>query len=450
MEELLQNPAIQTLRKLVGDSDWAGKVWLVGGCVRDTLLKRKVSADFDLVLEGDAVALAAWLGENGAKHLATYPRFGTAAVLLNEAQFEFVSARRESYLPSSRKPNVGPGSLLDDAKRRDFTCNALMVNLQDGRLIDLLGVGMADLRDGILRTPLEPQQTFFDDPLRMLRAVRFRWQLGFLFSPGLAEAIQMEAPRLQAISAERIRDEFSKMIRSPEALQELMDLGLMINIMPELLTMPGVEQGKWHHLDVWKHTLLVIANAASDDLILNLACLLHDVAKPATRSIDDKSQTRFFGHEVVGAEMAAAILHRLRFDKDTIEAVVLLVKNHMRLMVASEITAPACRRLIRDLGSELDRLMQLVAADMSALKPGTVTMDIDEIRKRILSIAESTPAATIRSPLSGREVMDLLKLSEGPEVGKVMIYLTEEVIEGRLAPNDSAAAERMALARFSQ
>lgn len=449
VDALLAHPAVRSLAALVKRSPWAGSVWLVGGCVRDALLGRPFGSDFDLVLEGDALALAAWLGENGAAGLAVFPRFGTAGVNLGEARFEFVTARQETYDPTSRKPAVEVASLVDDAIRRDFTCNTLMVNLNDGRLLDLLKVGEQDLHDRILRTPREPGQTLFDDPLRMLRAVRFRHQLGFSYEQGLEEALRQEAPRLQAISAERVREEFCKLIRWPLALQELMDFGLMQFIAPELVELKGVEQGKWHHLDVWHHTLLVIQNAASDDLILNLACLLHDVGKPSTRCVDAKGETRFFSHEAVGADMARTILHRLRFDNDTIEAVSILVKNHMRLSTASNLTAPVARRLIRDLDGQLDRLLDLVDADAKALRPGVKTLDVQAIRQRLGEVAAETPAEKIRAPITGEDVMQILGIGPGPRVGDALHFLLEQVIEGQLAPDDEDKAREM-VRRFAE
>ena len=309
--------------------------------------------------------------------------------------------------------------------------------------MDLVGTGLEDLRDRMLRTPLDPRQTFFDDPLRMLRAIRFRHQLSFEYAPGLTDSIKDEAHRLQSISAERIRDEFSKMVCYPEALREMCAFGLMPYIMPEVLDMHGVEQGKWHHLDVWDHTLLVIANAASNDLILNLSCLLHDVGKPSTRTIDEKGDTRFFSHEVVGAEMSRMILRRLRYDNETIDAVSLLVKNHMRLSSAPKLSAPAARRLIRDLDDQLERLILLVDADARALKPGVKTINAPAIYAQIQEVSAQTPAATIKSPISGQEVMAILGLPPGPTIGEAMRFLTEQVIEGHLPPDDLEAARQM-------
>ncbi len=449
MDALLLHPAVQKLAQGTLNSPWQGQLYLVGGCVRDALLHRPLKNDFDLVLEGDAVKLAEWLHEQGlCDHFpVVYPRFGTAMVGVLGVQFEFVTARKESYDPDSRKPFVEPATLYDDARRRDFTCNALAFNLHTEELRDPTGMGLADLKAGILRTPLEPAATFHDDPLRILRAVRFRAQLGFEFAEGLVQAIETERDRLAIISMERIREEFSKMILLPNAdsaLRDLMALGLFPYFAPEFEEMIGVSQGKWHHLDVWDHTLLVLRNAQTDDLILALACLLHDIAKPPTRLVDADGQIRFFGHESVGAEMARTILRRMRYGNEEIEAVTLLVKNHMRLTSSASLSTPATRRLIRDLGDQLPRLIELVAADASALKPGVKVLDLDPLREKIEATRISTPASVLRSPISGEAVMELTGLSPGPSVGKILHYLTEQVIEGNLAPEDTESARQMA------
>ncbi len=453
LESLLSHHAVQSLTRALQDSPWAGQLWLVGGCVRDTLLGRPLKNDFDLVLEGDAVAVTEWLWAHKRCDFppVQYPRFGTAMAHIGRSQFEFVSARKESYDEDSRKPHVSGATLLDDAQRRDFTCNTLMVNLHSGELLDLIGTGLEDLRSGLLRTPLDPRQTFFDDPLRMLRAVRFKTQLGFAYDDDLKAALFEERERLEVISAERIREEFSKILTLPnatEGLRDLMEFQLMPWIIPELEAMVGVTQGKWHHLDVWEHTLLVIENANSDDLTLALACLLHDIAKPATRSVDSERQIRFFSHEVVGASMSREILQRLRYSNDVIEDVSLLVKNHMRLSSAAELSKPATRRLIRDLNDQLDRLILLVDADAKALKPGVKALDIESIRTRIEAVRIETPAEKLRSPLTGDEVMELLGLEPGPQVGKAMQFLTDRVIEGELLPDDKELAEQLLVEWF--
>jgi poly(A) polymerase len=373
----------------------------------------------------------------------TYERFGTAMVRIEDTQVELVTARRESYDECSRKPTVEAATLEEDASRRDFTVNTLMRGIHDGELRDPLGLGLDDLKNRVLRTPMDPVATFHDDPLRMLRAVRFRWKLGFDPADGLYESIRETRERLRIVSAERIRDEFVKMLSAPtasDALRDLMDLGLFEIFLPEFLPMVGCEQGKYHHLDVWNHTLLVLRNAGSDDLVLSLGALFHDVGKPETRTVDENGQTRFYGHEAVGASMTSRILFRLKFPKETIDSVALLVKNHMRLGTAHRFSAPAARRLVRDLGSDLDRLLDLVEADANGLKAGVRVMDVDLIRERIQGVLHVTPVEKLVSPLTGAEIMEIAGLEPGPEVGRLKKILEEKVLDGELGADDKESA----------
>lgn len=439
------HPALEAIRNAIAGTAFEGRVWLVGGAVRDERLDLAHSDDFDLVTDRNALELAELLWTQGRSQIppVTYPRFGTALIRVESANVELVTARRERYTFDSRKPDVTPATLLEDAQRRDFTINALLQNLQTGELLDPLGVGIADLEARILRTPLDPAATFRDDPLRMLRAVRFVWKLGFQPAPGLYDAVRQERERLRIISAERIRDEFLKMLMLPEADQALGDLqalGLLELFAPELVTMKGVTQGGYHHLDVWDHTLLAVRNCPPGDAIVRLAVLLHDVGKPATRSVDKDGNIRFLQHERVGETMACVVLDRLRLSSDDIATVAKLVRNHMRLQTASEITPSAARRLVRDLGPDLERLLTVVEADASALKPGVRTMDVEAIRNRILEVATSTPAHSLESPLSGDEIMAFLKLESGPQVGMWKSWLLENVLEGRLGPEDKVRA----------
>lgn len=437
--------ALDALREATRNTPFENRLWLVGGCVRDDLLGLGGSPDLDLVLEGSSAEVAELLYRRGASSIppVTYARFGTAMVHVQGVNVEVVTARRESYDPDSRKPDVEPATLEEDARRRDFTVNALFRNLHTGELWDPLGTGLDDLKTQTLRTPLDPIATFRDDPLRMLRAVRFRWKLGFQPAPGLFEAIRAEAPRLAIISFERIHDEFAKMLLQPNAdraMADLMDLGLLDLFAPEFRAMVGVEQGRFHHLDVWEHTLLVLRNAGSGDLLLSLACLLHDVGKPATRFVDEEGNTRFFGHESLGETMTREILRRLKFSNDDVDAVALLVKNHMRLGSAPKFSDSAARRLVRDLGEHLDRLMRLVEADAAGLRPGVRVLDLAPIQETVERVRHQTPASTLESPLSGGEIMAELGLEPGPEVGAWKQKLTEMVLDGTLAPNDKDAA----------
>jgi len=444
------HPALERIAELTRKTEWEGRLWLVGGAVRDELLGLPPSADYDIVLKGDALAVAEHLFRAGGTdgNPNTYARFGTVAVGVLGATIEFATARRESYDPDSRKPHVEPATLIDDARRRDFTANTLMRNLHSGQLLDPLGMGLADLHTGVLRTPLDPAQTFHDDPLRMLRAVRFRWRLGWEYAPGLAEAILAESPRLDIISRERIREEWTKMLLHPtasDAMRDLLALGLLSRFAPEFEAMLGVTQGKWHHLDVWDHTLLVLDNVIQDGghLGLRLAALFHDIAKPSTRTIDEKGDIRFFSHEVVGAEMTRARLRDLRFGESTVESVAKLVKNHMRLTSGPSFTPSAARRLLRDLGDQVDDLIALVDADARGLKAGTRTLDLDVVRQRIEATKIATPASTLESPLSGAEIMAITGWSPGPEIGRIKTALRELVLEGELAPDDRKQARNL-------
>ncbi|MFI5385691.1 MAG: CCA tRNA nucleotidyltransferase [Fimbriimonadales bacterium] len=444
------HPALQAIAKATRGTAFEGDLWLVGGAVRDELLGKPHSNDFDIVTRGSSAELAQLLFEQGISTIApvTYERFGTAMVEVGEVKIEIVTARRESYDPESRKPNVEPATLEEDARRRDFTVNALLKNLHTGELIDPLQTGLIDLKNGVLRTPLDPAATFHDDPLRMLRAIRFRWQLGFKPVKGLYESIRAEAVRLKIISAERIKDEFVKMLGLPDArdaVRDLMELGLIHQFAPEFEEMRGVEQGHFHHLDVWEHTLLVLKNAGHDDPTLSLGALFHDIGKPRTRTIDKEGHTRFFGHETVGAQMTYEIMRRLKFPQRDVDLVKMLVKNHMRLGSSPEFTPAAARRLLRDLDDQVERLLALVEADAGGLKKGVKALDLQPIRRRLAEVRKATPRKVLESPLSGEEIMDLLSLESGPEVGRWKTFLTEKVLEGELVPGDRETARNMLL-----
>lgn len=442
--------ALDALAKATHGTPFEGTLWVVGGAVRDPLLGRAEPTDIDLVTELSAVDVAEFLHAKGASsiHPVTYPRFGTALVRVDDTNVEIVTARSESYAPESRKPDVRPATLEEDARRRDFTVNTLLRNVHSGELRDPLGTGLADLDAKLLRTPLDPAETFRDDPLRMLRTVRFRWQLGFQPVEGLYDTIRSERHRLAIVSAERVRDEFVRMLGFEDAdrcLADLMDLGLFDERAPEFTAMRGVEQGSYHHLDVWDHTLLVVKNIGTGDLVLRLAALLHDVGKPPTRFIDAQGATRFFGHETVGADMAEALLRRFKFSNEQIAPVVRLVKNHMRLGSAPTLTRPAARRIWRDLGEDTPRLLDLVEADASALKPGVRVLEVGPIRAFLENVRAEIPPERLKSPLDGDAVMELLGLEPGPEVGRWLRVLQEAVLDGHLDPDDEQRAKRWLL-----
>ncbi len=442
------NSAVDAIRRTVEGTPYEEQLWLVGGCVRDELLGKPEPTDIDIVTELPIEPLIELLDGAGVAESepAIYPRFGTAMVRVSEFAVEFVRARKESYDSDSRKPHVEPATLLDDARRRDFTCNALLKNVTTGVLSDPLGNGLDDLRAGVLRTPLDPAETFRDDPLRMLRAVRFRWKLGFEPAPGLYAAIREESDRLRIISAERIRDELIKMLElsdAAECLRDLMNLNLLQQFAPEFEEGVGVEQGDYHHLDVWEHSLLVLSFAGNADRILALAALFHDIAKPRCRSVDENGRIRFFGHEKVGSEMAQEILLRLKFSKDEADQVAMLVRHHMRLGSSPEFTAAAARRLIRDVGNQLESLLLLVEADGKAHRPGMPMLDLHPIRERLSQVNASTPREKLESPLTGDEIMAVLGVEPGEQVGKWKAFLCEKVLEGDLSAGDKVGARRI-------
>lgn len=443
---------LRRVARALNGSPFERRVYLVGGAVRDELLGKRAKQDLDLVVLGDALEVARLLHAKGVaeSYPAVYPRFGTAMVRARGLSLEFASARRESYAVTSRKPKVAPATLEEDAERRDFTVNALLKCLWTSEILDPTGQGLADLAARTLRTPREPGATFHDDPLRMLRAVRFRSQLGFEPAPGLYAAIREESDRLGIVSAERIRDEFLKMLALDDVdqcLADIRDLDLMRFVIPELAALPGVQQSGRHYLDVWDHTLAVVRATDKRDIALRLAALLHDVAKPQTRTVEQDGRVRFIGHERLGAEIAGRSLRRLRIPQKQVQTVQLLVRHHMRLAMQQPPTDTALRRLIRDLGAEWPRLISLMQADAKGMRRGTAPFRLVQVRRRLDALSAATPPETLASPLSGDEIMRVLGVERGPAVGRHKAWLEEQVIVGSLAPDDKAAAERMLLAK---
>lgn len=439
--------AEEIIAKATLGTKWERRLWTVGGAVRDEILGLPAPPDIDIVLEDDAGELAKYLWERGISEITPveYARFGAALMRIDGVSVEFTSARSESYEKHSRKPNVSPATLEDDARRRDFTCNTLMRNIHTGEIADPLGVGLADLEHKILRTPLDAARTFDDDPLRMLRAVRFKNRLGFSFAPGLEEAIAQEKERLRIVSGERIRDEVVRMLQSDkpaQCLADLMSLGLLGVFAPEFEEGVGVEQGSYHTKDVWGHTLDVVREAAEREgsLIVRLGALFHDIGKPRTRSTEEGGRVRFFGHERVGAQMTLEILRRLRFGRRFSEEVAKIVANHVRLGSAVPFTASAARRIVRDMGDLLEPLLQVCQADAGALRAKPNGVDFAAIRERIEEVNEKAQRSNLESPLSGSEIMAALGLPAGPEIGKLKDRLTEAVLSGAIAPGDKEAA----------
>jgi poly(A) polymerase len=462
-------------------------LFLVGGTVRDALLGRAGSPDIDMTTDAPPDAI---------KHIvaATHPRavvlvgerFGTVRLHYAEAMadsnsdpsveradaaeaesagaeateppetiIEITTYRSERYNPDSRKPEVCFGTKLeDDLVRRDFTINAMAQDPLTGALIDPFG-GRTDLAARLIHAVGdEPARRFADDPLRLLRAVRFAVQLDFAIEAQTAAAIADQAPTLAKISRERIRDEFSKILLSPRPMQGLrlvVDLGLMPFIVPEVMDLRGVSQRPAHSKDVYEHVLRVVQNT-SPRLTTRWAGLLHDIAKPRTRSVED-GHVHFFGHEDVGAVMARDILKRLNFDKPFIEHVARLVKLHMRSNAYQpDWTDGAVRRLMLDAGAALPDLLDLSRADITSYRPEKIARAVarvNELEARARFLQEEAERVPIKSPLDGNELMALFGRGPGPWLKPVKERLLSLVIDGQLAPDDKAGAEAVARAMLA-
>ena len=410
--------------------------WIVGGYVRDKLLGRS-HLDLDVVVEdGDSLAVAGrFAALAGAPPPVTFERFGTAQVTLPGRLVEFVTARVESYAPDSRKPDVRQATLDEDLRRRDFTVNTLLMDL-DGNVHDRLGVRQ-DLEGGVLRTPTDPEKTFTDDPLRMLRGIRFAAELGFELAPDLLPAMRRLRSRLAppVISTERVAEELRKMLVSPRpkrAFELLDEADLLAVILPEVAACKGVAQTGYHTHDVFGHTLLAV-EATPPDLLTRLGALFHDVGKPSTA----KGDGTFIGHEEVGAAMAKAALERLRFSQRETDVVSRLVRLHLRpVFYRSEWTDGAVRRLARDAGPLLDRLMALARADIAA-SAYPEPEKLDELQARLDAVRAERPSR-LQPLITGEEIMRALGIGPGPEVGRIKQKLEELVIDGELPPERQA------------
>ena len=410
--------------------------WVVGGYVRDKLLGRS-HLDLDVVVEdGDSLAVAGrFAALAGAPPPVTFERFGTAQVTLPGRLVEFVTARVESYAPDSRKPEVRQATLDEDLRRRDFTVNTLLMDL-DGTVHDRLGA-RRDLEGGVLRTPTDPEKTFTDDPLRMLRGIRFAAELGFELAPDLLPAMRRLRSRLAppVISTERIAEELRKMLVSPRpkrAFELLDEADLLAVILPEIAACKGVAQTGYHTHDVFGHTLLAV-EATPTDLLTRLGALFHDVGKPSTA----KGDGTFIGHEEVGAVMAKAALERLRFSQRETDVVSRLARLHLRpVFYRSEWTDGAVRRLARDAGPLLDRLMALARADIAA-SAYPEPEKLDELQARLDAVRAERPSR-LQPLITGEEIMRALGIGPGPEVGRIKQRLEELVIDGELTPERQA------------
>jgi poly(A) polymerase len=437
--------------------DTAGhEIALVGGPVRDAFLGRS-SADFDFATSATPEESERLLGRWGDARWDMGREFGTIGARKADLTVEVTTYRADTYDANSRKPVVAFGDSLEgDLARRDFTVNAMAVKLPSRQFVDLFG-GLEDLAGGVLRTPVEPEVSFGDDPLRMLRAARFASQLGFEVEQGTFEAIRVLRERISIVSAERVRDELTRLMlgASPRAgLTLLVDSGLADLVIPELTALRLEADEHHRHKDVYEHTLTVVEQAIdletgpegpvpAPDLVLRLAALFHDIGKPATRAFEPGGVVTFHHHEVVGAKMAARRLKALRFDKATIQSVAKLTELHLRFHGYGEAkwTDAAVRRYVSDAGDQLERLHRLTRADCTTRnrrKADRLSFAYDDLEQRIAVLREREELASIRPDLNGTEIMRILELGPGPLVGKAYAHmLAIRMDRGPLSPEDA-------------
>ncbi|MBS1271329.1 MAG: Multifunctional CCA protein [Candidatus Marinimicrobia bacterium] len=431
--------------------------YAVGGCVRDLLMHR-ITTDIDVMVVGDGVRFAGDLASTlGIEKIIPYEKFGTALIPYRDYQIEVATARTESYEKDSRKPTIEEADVETDSARRDFTINAMAIALNRdvyGDLWDPFG-GLQDLRKELIKTPLDPAETFDEDPLRMLRAVRFAAQLQFSVDNAALEAIKTERERIEIVSQERITNELMKILESPKpsvGLLLLHETKLLEIILPEFAEMEGIEERDgFHHKDVLFHTFEVVDNVAemTDKLELRFAALVHDIAKPKTKRFRKNVGWTFYGHDEIGARMLEGFARRMKLSNEMKKYLQKMTRQHLRpISLAQEgVTNSAVRRLLVDVGEDLNDLLTLCRADITSKNPRRVKRymaNFDRVVKRMAEVKEKDKMAEFQSPVRGDEIMDICDIEPGPLVGKIKDAIEEAILDGKI-PNEHDAAKEYLL-----
>lgn len=451
----LQNPVFAIISELADALNV--RAYVIGGYVRDYYLRRSLT-DIDVVVVGSGIELARALGDRLGRRVSVFENFGTAMVRTDDAEVEFVGARRESYRENSRKPIVEDGTLSDDQQRRDFTINAMAFGLNSDNFGELLDPfdGMGDMEAQLIRTPLDPDKTFSDDPLRMMRAVRFSAQLGFRIWGATADAIRRNAYRMwETTSRERVTVEFQKIMASPrpaEGLLLLDECGLLEVIFPELTALKGVDRvGSRAHKDNFLHTLQVVDNLAqkSDNIWLRWAALLHDIGKARTKRYDDRLGWTFHSHEVVGSKMVVKIFreHRLPMGSE-MKYVQKLVFLHLRPIILAEdiVTDSAVRRLLFEAGDDVDDLMTLCEADITSkndVKVQKYLANFALVREKLIEIEEKDRVRNFQPPITGELIMETYGIEPCAVIGEIKIAIKDAILEGQIENNFDQAYQLM-------
>lgn len=430
------------------------QVFIVGGYIRDLILKRELD-DVDILIIGDGLQFATKLAQRfGVKNVSLYKTFMTAHFNYQNIDFEFVGARKESYSKDSRNPNVKVGTFDDDIDRRDFTINSIAVSLNQsnfGEVIDKYN-GIDDINNKLIKTPLNPEETFNDDPLRIMRAFRFASQLGFTLDDSVYSASFKMAHRLEIISKERITEEFLKILGSSKpsvGLKLLYNSGAMKYVFPEIANLGGVEQrNDFHHKDVFLHTCQVVDNIAevSNNIWLRFAGLVHDIAKPQTKRFNEKIGWTFHGHEELGARLMKNIFKRMKLPFTKLEYVRNLVRLHLRpiALVSDEVTDSAIRRFIVSIGEDLEDMIVLCRADITSKNPQKVTKylsNYDKVMIKVREVKEKDKLREFQSPVRGEEIMEICNLPPSKKVGEIKTAIEEAILDGAIGNNYDEALQ---------